>query len=337
MRQAVESLQRIKNAFQVLTLVIIVGIIGFMYFEKYCLLEAAWMTITTISTVGYGNFIPKTIEGKWFTLFLIITGVGVAAYTLGEFVGMVVEGHLQDFVGRQYMYRKIFRLTNHVIVCGAGRIGENVVYMLKKENVPFVVIDNNPKVTQKLSQDGVLVVEGDSSEEDILEQAGIKRSRGLITALSSDADNVFVTLTAKGMNNDLLVVARANSKESEAKLKRAGADRVISPSVIGGIKMASVVLKPFISDFVDIVLHETDIPLELEEIIIVSSSNLIGKKIKESGIKKETGSLVVAIRRKEKLLLNPEADEVIMEDDFLIAIGSSQQLSKLEKLATGRE
>lgn len=331
--QAVDSLKRVKIAFQALLVIAIIGTAGFMYLEKYTLLEAAWMTITTISTVGYGNFIPKTVEGELFTLILIIVGVGVSAYTLGELVGVIVEGRLQDALGRRQMNRRIVHLTNHTIVCGAGRIGENVIERLKREKVSFVVVEKDERVAQRLGEEGILVIQGDAAEDGILEQAGIKRAKGLITALSSDADNVFVTLSSKGLNPNLFIVARADHKESEPKLKRAGADRVISPAVIGGIKMASVVLKPFVTEFVDTVLNENEVPLEIEEIRIDHSSVLAGLELKNSGIKERTGTLIVAIRRENQLLANPSVEETLLVNDSLIAIGSSEQLEKLEQLA----
>lgn len=325
-------LRKIVIVFRAFIAIIIIGILGFMYLENYSLLDAAWLTITTLATVGYGNFVPETVAGKIFNLALIILGVGVVAYTLGEFVGLVVEGHLKDIVGRSNMHRKIIRLAEHIIVCGAGRIGENVISRLRKENVPFIVVDKDEKIAEKLGGEGILVIQGDASEDAILEQAGIKRARGLITALSSDADNVFVTLTAKGLNPDLFVVARADQKDSEGKLKRAGANRVIAPATIGGIKMAAVVLKPFVNDFVDTVLHESQMPLEIEEIIVSSTSVVVGKAIRDSEIKEQTGVLIIAIKRGEKIITNPQVKEVILAGDMLIVIGSSEQLTKLEQM-----
>lgn len=333
----VEYLKKLLIVFRAFIAIIIIGIIGFMYIEKYDLMKAAWLTITTLATVGYGNFVPETVTGQIFNLLLIIVGVGVVAYTLGEFVGLVVEGHLRDIMGRRQMYKKIARIGEHIIICGAGRIGENVINRLSQENVAFVVVDKDEKVARKLVEDGYLVIQGDASDDSILEQAGIKRARGLIAALSNDADNVFVTLTAKGLNPSLFVVARAGQKETEGKLKRAGADRVILPAAIGGVKMAAVVLRPFITDFVDTVLHETAMPLEIEEIRVNSSSELVGKAIKCSRVKEESGALIIAIKRGEQLLTNPSVEEIIQEGDELIVIGSTEQLARLEKMAVLRE
>jgi len=329
----VEYLKRLVIVFRAFIAIIIIGILGFIYLEKYTLLEAAWLTITTLATVGYGNFVPQTVAGQIFNLILIVVGVGVMAYTLAEFVALVVEGHLQDIMGRRQMQRKIERLGGHIIVCGAGRIGENVINRLSKEQVAFVVVEVDEKTAQHLAEEGYLVIQGDASEDSVLEQAGIKRARGLITALSDDADNVFVTLTAKGLNPNLFVVAKADQKATEGKLKRAGANRVILPAAIGGIKMAAVVLKPFITDFIDTVLHESAMPLEMEEIRVNPASDLESKIIKFSRIKEESGALIVAIKRGEKIITNPDVEEVILAGDRLIAIGSSEQLGKLEQLA----
>jgi voltage-gated potassium channel len=328
----VESLKKLVIAFQALLVVIVIGIIGFMYLEKFNFLQAAWLTITTIFTLGYGNIIPKTVLGLYFNIFLIIIGVGLAAYTFSEFVGVIVEGKLQDVLGRREMYKKIIQLNDHIIICGAGRIGENVIERLKREKVPFMVIDKDEKIVQKLSGDGVLVMQGDATEDSVLEQAGIRKAKGLITALATDADNVFVTLTAKGINPDLLVVARAIQKESQGKLIRAGADKVISPTMIGGMRMAAAVIKPFIAEFIDTILYENEMPLAIEEIKVNIPSEIIGRELKNSGIKEKTGCLIMAIKRGKEILHNPNSNEIILEGDLLIAIGSTEQLEKLEKL-----
>lgn len=232
------------------------------------------------------------------------------------------------------MEKKISNLKDHIILCGAGRVGHHVISRLTTEKVPFVVIDKNEEIIERLKQEGILVINDDATKDEVLHKAGINKAKGLITALHGDADNVFVTLTSKQLNPDAKVVARADLAESKPKLLRAGADKVISPSVIGGRRMAISILKPVSVEFVETLIHKNDIEFELEEIITSDNSPLVGKTLKESKIKQYTGSMVIAIKRNEDIITNPDADNVIEKGDLLIAIGTRPQLAKLEKLAS---
>ncbi|GAB4263428.1 potassium channel family protein [Thermincola ferriacetica] len=330
-------IKKIVFALSTVLLIIITGTIGFMYLEGYNILDAIAVTIATLttSTVGFGNLVPHTVSGKILTLMIITLGVSLVAYVFGSVVGIILEGQLKNIMGRTKMLKKISSLENHIIVCGAGRVGQHVVSRLVKEDVPFVVIDKNPEIIAKLTAEGILAIEGDAAEDEVLEKVGIKKARGLITALPGDADNVFVALTSKELNPHIKVVARANHVESQNKLIRAGADKVISPSVIGGRRMAISMLKPVSVDFVETLIHQ-GFEIEIEEIVLGNNSPLAGKCLKESGIKQKTGAMVVAIKRGEDIINNPSADDVIMGGDLLIVLGTRSQLAELEAMASPR-
>lgn len=220
---------------------------------------------------------------------------------------------------------------------GQGRVGQHVITRLGLEKEPFVVIDRNEDITKELIEDGLLVLNDDATKDEVLLSAGIKRAKGLITALPSDADNVFVSLTAKELNPNIRVVARGEIAESKSKLLRAGADKVISPSVIGGRRLAIAILKPVSVEYVETLIHKQDVEFEIEEIITSDNSVLIGKTLKESMIKQQTGTMIVAIKRKEDIISNPAAEETILSGDLLIAIGTRPQLAKLEQMASTKE
>ncbi len=326
---------KIAIALTSLVLLVAVGTFGFIYLEGYQLLDAISVTVATLTTctVGFGNIVPHTAYGKVFSIFIIIVGVSFVAYTFSSIISLVLEGQLKNIMGRSKMMKQITSLNNHIIICGVGRVGQHVITRLLKENVPFVAIDRNHESIEKLISEGVLAIEADATLDETLEQAGIKRARGLISALPGDAENVFVTLTSKELNPHIKVVARSDHSDSQNKLIRAGADKVISPSVIGGRRMAISMLKPVSVDFVETLIHQ-GFEIEIEEIVLEKKSVLAGKCLKESGIKQKTGAMVVAIKRGENIINNPSADDVMHEDDLLIVLGTRTQLAALEVLAS---
>lgn len=317
---------------------LVIGTTGFYFIEGYSFLDAFAVTLGLLTTtsIGYGTVIPASIPGKIFTLLLIVFGVSLVAYAFGTIVSLVLEGHLSNLMGRSKMKKKIANLTDHIILCGAGRVGKHVICRLMMEKVPFVVIDKNEETIKNLMDNAVLVINDDAAKDEVLTEAGIHRAKGLITALPADADNVFVTLTAKELNPNIRVVARADIAESKPKLIRAGADKVISPSVIGGRRMAISILKPVSVEFVETLIHKRDLEFEIEEIITSAGAQLVGKTLQDSGIKQRTGTMIIAIKRNEDIITNPSANDVIEAGDLLIAIGTRPQLAKLELLA-GKE
>lgn len=321
-----------------LIFILLAGTLGLTLIEGYSVLDSFAVTIGLLTTtsVGYGTMVPLSPSGKIFTLLLIVFGVSLVAYAFGTIVGLVLEGHLKNLMGRTKMQKKIANLDNHYILCGAGRVGHQVISRLNTEQVPFVVIDRDEDITTHLLSEGVLVINDDATKDEVLHQAGISKAKGLIASLPGDAENVFVTLTAKELNPNIIIVARAEVAESKSKLIRAGADKVVSPSVIGGRRMAISILKPVSVDFVETLIHKQDVEFEIEEIVCSANSPLVFKSLLESEIKKETGSMIVAIKRNEDIITNPGADSVIEASDLLIAIGTRPQLAKLEKLASAK-
>lgn len=328
--------KKLTIAILTLLLILSIGTLGFCIIEGYSPLDSLAVTLGLLTTtsIGYGNQVPMSITGKVFTLVMILAGVSMVAVAFGTIIGLVVEGHLRNSMGRSKMLKKILGLKNHIIVCGAGRVGHHVIQRLMTEKVPFVVIDKNEEIIKKLVEEEVLAICDDGTKDEVLLMAGIIKASGLIAALPSDADNVFLTLTGKELNPNIRIVARADVAESKPKLIRAGADKVISPAVIGGRRMAISILKPVSVDFVETLIHKKDVEFELEEILTSGNSILVGKALKDSQIKQQTGTMIVAIKRNEDIITNPGANDVIKNGDLLIAIGTRTQLTKLEQMAS---
>jgi len=329
-----DAVKRLFLALALISLLILVGVVTFIYLEGFTPLEALWLTVASLSTVGYGDIVPHTDAGRLFALFLIAGGVGLFTYALGTIIAIVVEGHLTNVLGRKRMEKKIQTLQDHIIICGAGRVGEQIIGRLKKEKAPFVVIDLDEDKLNHLQQEKIFVIQGNATEDATLARAGITKASGLVTSLPDDSENVFVTLTARGMNPNIKIVSRANLDSSTPKLRRAGADKVISPAIIGGRRMAISILKPASVDFVETLMYDSGLEFEIEEIRVNELSLLVGKELKDSRIKQESGVMVVAIKRQsEEVIHNPNSDTIIQMGDLLIVLGTRKQLELLEKLA----
>ncbi|HEY8909182.1 MAG TPA: NAD-binding protein, partial [Desulfosporosinus sp.] len=264
---------------------------------------------------------------------LMLVGVGVMLYFAGLMMAYLIEGQLAGVYGRRKMNKKIERLQDHIIVCGAGRVGRQVLYRLRKEGAICVLIEQQEDLANELIEEGFLVIQSDATQDETLKKAGINKAKGLISALPEDSLNVFVTLTAKGLNPGIHVVARMDKLESEKKLLRAGADKVISPAILGGWRMAMSILKPISVDFIETVIHDHSIEMELEELRVDQGSCLVGKTLSTSGIKQQTGAMVLAILRDHRVISNPGASEEILQGDLLIVLGLREQLHRLENVA----
>jgi len=313
------------------------GTAGYMLIEGWDLHDALFMTITTVTTVGYGEVHPLSRAGRTFSMALILGGVGVVLYILSMLTQVVVEGKLREVMGRRNLERKIRSLRGHYIICGYGRIGALVADMLREQGVELVVIENDEQVTRRLGQEGIHYVLGSATEDEILLAAGIERAKGLVATVNSDADNVYIVLTAKGIRPDLLIIARATEPGSERKLKRAGADKVVSPYFIGARRIAQTVLRPSVADFVDLTFHSTDLALRMEEVLVVVGSALVGVSLKDSGIRQKLDLIVLAVKKPDdRMIFNPPADTVIERDDTLIALGSQASMDKLEQMLSGQ-
>jgi voltage-gated potassium channel len=261
---------------------------------------------------------------------LIIVGVGVLFYAVTTIVQYIVEGNLETILGRRRMKEKIAKLKDHIIVCGFGRVGKEVARVFQEEGIDFVVVDNSKDPIAEAAANGYLYVEGNASSDEVLKEAGILRARGLVAAAGSDADNVFVTLSARGLRPDIFITARANAQESEFKLRRAGANRTIYPHVLGGRRLAMLALRPLVVDFVDTALESRGKELVLENIGVGPGSPVVGKTCKE-GQRCGNGAVILAVRKKDGTLFTSLSDEMLLElGDQLIVIGNREQLRDLE-------
>ncbi|OPX20187.1 MAG: potassium channel protein [Desulfobacca sp. 4484_104] len=316
----------------VLCFIIALGSLGYALIEGWNFFEGLYMTVITLTTVGYGEVRPLSRAGRAFTMVLIFTGTGFMLYMVGYWAQVIVEGQIRDVLGRRKVEKEIHSLKNHYIVCGYGRIGEVIAKELRQAGIPLVVIENRPEAIAKLERGGYLYLEGDASDEEILQVAGVTQARGLVAVVSSDADNVYIILTARTLNPGLLIVARAGEEGSEQKLLRAGADKVVSPYMLGGYRLAQTILRPNVVNFIEIAMHG-EVDLTLEEIPVGGTSEIIGRPLKDSGIRQKLGLIIVAIKRADgQMLFNPPPDTHILLGDTLIAIGPRAKLDQLIQL-----
>ncbi|WP_242145135.1 MULTISPECIES: TrkA family potassium uptake protein [unclassified Bacillus cereus group] len=308
--------------------VVILGTIGFMVIEEISLFQAFWMTMITVLTVGYGDAIPVTQAGKIFALLIIPIGVGIVTYAIGVVAAMIIEGNLFHAVRRKKMDKQIAGLKDHIIVCGCGRVGLQVVHELQEKKVPFVVIDKDREV---LENEKILYVHGDATEDQILMKAGIKRAAGLVGIVANDAENVFIVLTARGLNRNIKIVARAEKPETEEKLCRAGADKVINPSSMAGIHIAKGIANPLAVHYIDTVLYGTEQSFAIEEFQIGKDAILIGKTLLESNVRNQFDVTILAILRNGDMIHNPTGQEKLQERDMIIVFGSVEKLEQFKK------
>jgi voltage-gated potassium channel len=286
-----------------------------------------------VATVGYREVRPLSSVGQIFTMGLIIVGVATALYTFTLVLEAVVEGQVQEVLGRKRMEREIGRMSDHVIVCGFGRVGRNLAQYVSNAGDDVVVIENDPERAMAADAAGH-VVRGDATSDEVLLEAGIDRARVLVTALNTDADNLFVTLTARSLREDLFIVARARVESSEAKLTQAGADRVVNPQGIGGARMAAFVLQPHVAEFLDFVMHDGSLEFRLEEVPVPEGSPLAGKSLRDTHIRDSTGALVLALRETGgEFTTNPPPETTLSAGQILIAIGTEAQLKALAAAA----
>jgi voltage-gated potassium channel len=310
------------------------GVIGYIVIEGYTLLEALYMTVITVATVGYSEVRPLSQAGWWFTIVLIFLGVGLVFYSFGNVVEMMVEGGIQDILGRRRVERDIKKLKDHYIVCGYGRIGKVVVEELLKLELPVIVIETDATEVQEMLERGILAIQGNAGDESILKRAGIEQAKVLVCVAASDADNLFITITARGLNKDLLIAARAETKETEKKMLQVGANKVVSPYLIGAYRLAGAILRPAITQFIELSSLEREMDVRLEEIRVGEKSILTTKLLKDTPIRSELGIIVIGIAKENgEMLFNPPSNQVIEAGDTLITIGTSDQTYKLIEMA----
>lgn len=308
---------------------LVIGVGGYRLLEGMTFIDALYMTITTITTVGFGEVQPLSPAGRIFTIGLIVGGVSIAAYALGSAAQFVVSGDWQIYLLERRRQRMLEQLQDHIIVCGYGRVGKSVVHQLCTEKLAFVVIENEPTLVRHLRELNHLALPGNAADEDLLRAAGIDRARGLVACAGSDAENVYIVLTARGLRPDLNIVARANYEESEAKLLRAGANRVMLPSNIAGRRMVTMLMRPEVADYLDVISHASDLELLVEQVTIAAKSELVNKSLAEVEFGPRWGITVLACVSGGRMNLRPTAATLIEPGMRLIVLGTREQLPEL--------
>jgi voltage-gated potassium channel len=312
------------------------GCIGYMTIEDWGFADALYMTIITIATVGYGEVHKISIPGRMFTLVLIILGVGYFLYVVGNIIQFLVEGRIRLVLGRRKLDTQINRLKGHFIICGYGRIGRELTRYLTQKYIDVVIIERNSNRVSTMDNDGILYLVGEATDESIMENAGIHRARGLVTAVATDADNVFLVLIAKQLNPNIFIVARAEQNSTKKTLLAAGADKVISPYDIGARRMAHAVLRPAVIEFLEMAFADDSTDIQLEEIQIQPSSELIGVTLQDSGVRQNMDVNIIAFRKPEgRMVFNPKADDRFEAGDTVIAVGSARSIKQFERILSG--
>jgi voltage-gated potassium channel len=332
MRAKLGSLWSITLGMVYLFVVFLVGIAFYMGYEDWDLASSFYMVVITLSTVGYMEVNELSTQGRIFTAFLIMGGVGGFVYIAGAFAQVLIDGRLQIMWGKHKMMKEISKLRNHFIICGHGRIGSIVVQEIMNEGLDVVVIEQTPELIDKMEQEGILCMMGDATSDKTLLSAGLLHAKSLISALTSEAANVYVTLTARQLNPDINIVARAGDKSHISRLELAGADRVVLPHLIGGLRMAQSVLRPTVTNFVELAVRG-GIDLQMEELEITPNSDLVGKDLIESKIRPRFNLIVIAIKRGSgEMVFNPGPKEVIGAYDTLLAVGNKANLSEIKRI-----
>ncbi|MDE2887289.1 MAG: NAD-binding protein [Gemmatimonadota bacterium] len=330
---------RVAFAFMVPILLVLGGTLGYAWIEGWSLWESLYMTVITITTVGYGEVHPLSPMGQRFTVLFLMFSFVAVGYSVTTVISFVFEGQIVHAMRERRMKRMISNLKDHYIICGAGVVGKEVAQELKRACVPFVIVDKDPARSELGRDETALFVAGHAEDDEVLVEAGIHRAKGLIAVLREDALNVFVVLSARQANPDLTIVARAAEERTIGKLMTAGADRVMSPYQLAGRRIASVLLRPSIVDFLDVVVGEGEAAMRLEQFPVCEGSSLVGKQLKETEIGQRTGAIVVGIQGPDgKPRVDPAASAglwgvTIHQDNVLIALGSDSQLNRLKDMA----
>ncbi len=321
---------RLRFAILVLACTLIFGTIGLYTVEGMPLFDAFYMTIITISTVGFSEIKPLSSYGRIITILIIISGITIGGYAIGTLLRMFIEGELGKIFGRRKLEKDISVMKGHFIICGFGRIGSIICRELKEENIPFIIIEEDPSKNVELESEGYLYINMDATSEEALNKAGIMNAKGIVTAVRSDANNVFITLTAKGLRPEIFVLSRASDVKNEAKLIKAGASRVVSPYQLGGRRMAEVLKRPTVVDFIDVATTNRKLGLVIEEACVSQNSFLAGKNLIDSRLRQNYGVIIVAIKKASgQMVFNPVPSEILEVGDVIVVIGKKDDLKRM--------
>jgi voltage-gated potassium channel len=328
--KALRNLGRVSLA---LIGVFVLGSIGFHLIEGWSWFDSFYMVLITVSTIGYSEVHPLTSAGRIFNVAVIMVGVGLVFLAIGALTQALLEFELREFFGRRRMERELERLRDHYIICGAGRVGRSTARELARRPTPFVIIESSQAKIDRLPPEW-LTVQGDATQETVLHRAQIERARGLVAATTTDATNIYIVLTARGLNPGLKIIARASEEDAEKHLKTAGADTVISPYLFAGHRIAQAFLRPHVLDFIDSATVNLGLDLEIAEVEVSADSRFVGQSFRESHMRHDMGVIVLAIKRQKEMRFNPMPDDRIQAGDFLIAMGEAAGVRKLEEAAS---
>jgi len=331
------TLVRFLIAFSLLVLLILIGTLGYRFIEGWSMGDSLYMTFITITTVGFGEVRPLSAAGQHFTIVFLVLSIGTVGYSVTVLITYVFEGQILNAMRERRMKRTIRHLKNHFIIVGGGAVGREVAYEFRRSKKRFVIVDRNPSQSDLFRDESILFLEGDAINDEILVEAGVERASGLISALPEDEANVFVVLTARQLNPHLLIVSQAAEERTSRKLIKAGANRVISPKKIAGLRMAAMVLRPNLLNFIDVIVQGGELDMRFEEVALDHDSPLIDKTLKEAGIGQHTGAIIVGINAPEgRVRINPSTTSTLSsvklgEGDVLIALGNEDQLTLLRE------
>lgn len=329
---------RILTIIGLLLVVFAVGTAGYIIIEGWGFWDAVYMTAITLTTVGYGEVLPLTFNGRIFTVGLLFLGVLVVAVCINIIGQFLLNPHgWREWRKRRYM-QKIANMNEHVIICGAGRVGQSAAQTLHELGHPFVIVDIHNDAVDEAAEDGWLGIEGDATRDETLIAAGIKQARGILVCTGNDAANLFISLTARTIRPDIFIVARSVDYVNEAKMKRVGADKVISPYAAGGRQMANIALRPHVAEFMEVVNFGAEMEMWLEDVRLHADSSLVGMTVVEANVRRRTGAVLVALLRGQaRRAMVPDEATRLLADDELIVLGTREQLARLELLATKSE
>jgi voltage-gated potassium channel len=328
---------RIKVGVAIVGAILLVGTAGFHWIEGWPWFDGLYMTLTTLTTIGYQELHPLSPAGRLFNTFLIIFGVSSLFFLIGAFTQAMIEFELGTFFGRRRLERQITKLEGHYIICGAGRVGRSAAREFRARPVPFVIIERDENRVRWAAAEEMLVLIGDATREETLRAARIEKAKGLIAAVATDAENLYIVLTARGLHPTLPIIARASEEDAADKLRKAGATEVVSPYHVIGRRIAMSLLRPHVLDFIDLattLFGAEDLDLQIEQVLVSDRSSLSGKTLEDSGIRRHTGVIILALRKVDgQMHFNPSAGSRIQGGDHLIAMGQPNDLKQLEAMA----